>query len=115
MLFVDHRGYGRTKRDGKHRQAHVAMWVDRHGPVPPGLELDHLCRITQCCNPEHLEAVTPTENKRRSRATKLTREDVAQIKASGETTVALALNYGVDRSNISHIRRGFSWADVDAA
>lgn len=30
-----------------------------------GLEVDHLCRVRLCCNPRHLEQVTPTENRRR--------------------------------------------------
>ena len=33
-----------------------------YGPVPDGIEIDHLCRVRHCANPEHLEAVTPTEN-----------------------------------------------------
>jgi hypothetical protein len=32
------------------------------GPIPEGLTLDHLCRNTGCCNPEHLEAVTHRDN-----------------------------------------------------
>ncbi len=28
------------------------------GPIPPGLLLDHLCRVTCCVNPDHLEPVT---------------------------------------------------------
>lgn len=32
------------------------------GPIPDGLHLDHLCRRPICCNPDHLEPVTPAEN-----------------------------------------------------
>lgn len=35
------------------------------GPVPEGLELDHLCRVRHCVKPGHLEAVTHSENMRR--------------------------------------------------
>ena len=38
------------------------------GPIAPGLELDHLCRVRACCNPAHLEPVTPLENFRRGYA-----------------------------------------------
>ncbi len=32
------------------------------GPIPPGMDIDHLCRNRVCCNPDHLEAVTRREN-----------------------------------------------------
>lgn len=32
------------------------------GPIPEGLQLDHLCRNRPCANPHHLEAVTRREN-----------------------------------------------------
>ncbi len=35
------------------------------GDVPDGKVIDHLCEITSCCNPNHLEAVTQSENMRR--------------------------------------------------
>jgi hypothetical protein len=36
------------------------------GPIPFGYEIDHLCRQPMCVRPDHLEAVTPAENKRRA-------------------------------------------------
>jgi hypothetical protein len=45
--------------------AHVAVYLDRIGPIPEGFQVDHLCRNTLCCNPVHLEAVTQLENLRR--------------------------------------------------
>lgn len=49
------------------------------GPVPEGLQIDHLCRHTNCCNPEHLEAVTRAENMRRSTAPTLARERLKSL------------------------------------
>jgi hypothetical protein len=41
---------------------HRVMYQHFIGEIPPGLELDHLCRVRSCCNPAHLEAVTRLEN-----------------------------------------------------
>lgn len=57
-----HDGYGRFKIGGKTRMAHVVAYETLVGLVPDGLELDHLCRVRRCCNPEHLEPVTQREN-----------------------------------------------------
>jgi hypothetical protein len=38
------------------------------GPIPAGLDLDHLCLNRRCCNPEHVEPVTRSENVRRELA-----------------------------------------------
>lgn len=46
--------------------AHRLAYRELVGPIPDGYEVDHTCENTVCCNPEHLEAVTPAENKRRT-------------------------------------------------
>jgi hypothetical protein len=58
-------GYARLGVNGKASKAH--RWAYEHfvGPIPPGLELDHLCRVRHCVNPAHLEPVTRRENVRR--------------------------------------------------
>lgn len=66
---LDARGYGSqiTRGPGALRvQTHVAAYEMLVGPVPDGLELDHLCRNPRCCNPSHLEPVTHAENMRRA-------------------------------------------------
>jgi hypothetical protein len=47
---------------------HRAVYERYVGPIPPGLEIDHLCRVRNCVNPAHLEAVTRGENVRRQMA-----------------------------------------------
>jgi hypothetical protein len=37
------------------------------GPIPDGFEVDHLCRVTPCVNPAHLEPVTHRENVHRGK------------------------------------------------
>ncbi len=55
-------GYGSSGGRGAHRIAYEMAF----GPIPDGLEIDHLCRNTICVNPDHLEAVTKLENLIRS-------------------------------------------------
>jgi HNH endonuclease len=45
--------------------AHRLAYEFANGPIPEGLEVDHLCRVGYCVRPDHLEAVTPKENCRR--------------------------------------------------
>lgn len=55
-------GYGRVIIGGKLTSVHRAAWECVHGPIPAGLQIDHLCRNRACCNPEHVEPVTQREN-----------------------------------------------------
>lgn len=56
-------GYGTYRKQRTHRYAYEVLV----GRIPAGMELDHLCRRTSCCNPQHLEPVTHKENARRAR------------------------------------------------
>ncbi len=55
-------GYGVMKVSGRTRGTHRLAFEATRGPVPAGLQLDHLCRNRKCCNPNHMEAVTSREN-----------------------------------------------------
>lgn len=58
-------GYGRFFFGKVSRPAHQLAYELLIGPIPEGLELDHLCRVRHCVNPAHLEPVTQGENIRR--------------------------------------------------
>lgn len=63
QLATPEPGYGRITIDGKTGlYAHRVSYEAFVGPIPDGLHIDHLCRNRACCNPEHLEPVTPQIN-----------------------------------------------------
>lgn len=59
---LTHNGYPRFKHGGVTYVAHRVVYELLVGPIPDGLELDHLCRNTHCVNPKHCEPVTPRVN-----------------------------------------------------
>jgi HNH endonuclease len=63
-------GYPRFSvgRRGQRKNFYAYRWLYEHlnGPLPEGTELDHLCRVRHCVNPNHLEPVPHLENLRRS-------------------------------------------------
>ena len=72
--YLDKEGYGRATsmawETGKRhfRGVHAWVWEHINGPIPEGLEPDHLCRVKACCNPDHLEVVTHQVNAMRRSA-----------------------------------------------
>lgn len=60
---LDSAGYGTASASKTARvRAHRLIYSVFRGPIPEGLDLDHLCRNRCCVNPAHLEPVTRREN-----------------------------------------------------
>lgn len=59
---VSTNGYGYLYISGKINYAHRVTMALSGRAVKKGMHTDHLCRNTTCCNPDHLEEVTPKEN-----------------------------------------------------
>jgi|SRR5882762_3651907 len=115
--YINKKGYGEIYL-GRNKQsalAHRFFYKLDKGEIPPGLQLDHLCRVRHCCNPNHLEPVTNAVNTRRGLLPKLTIEQVVGIKnklISGMAYIAIAHEYGISIRTVSAIKSGYRWKDI---
>lgn len=69
-------GYTKIGHDGRTELTHRFAYMAFVGPIPDGLQIDHLCSVRACCNPDHLEAVDCRTNLLRGNT--LTAAEVAQ-------------------------------------
>jgi len=110
---------------GAHRYAYQMVY----GPIPAGMHVCHRCDVRSCVNPAHLFLGTPKENMadaalkgRMARGTKshnavLTEDDVRAIRrrlAQKDSQYAIARDYNVNQTAISHISVGRNWGWLDA-
>jgi hypothetical protein len=101
-------GYGKVRVKGRDLLAHRFYYEKAKGPIPDGLQLDHLCRNRDCVNPDHMEPVTPLENSRRGNFTKLSTEQAREIErlaATGLSSYKIAPMFGVSRQTVDLIRK----------
>lgn len=97
------------------------MWEQCFGEIPDGMLVCHKCDNRQCVNPEHLFLGTNRQNMldacgkhriafgKRNGSTKLTEEQVTEIRESNLNQYALAEKYGVGQSTIRDIKLGMTW------
>lgn len=55
-------GYSRVQVGGKPLLGHRLSWELHNGPIPYGLQIDHMCHNKGCVNPAHLRLVTHKQN-----------------------------------------------------
>jgi hypothetical protein len=78
---LDAKGYAKVNwRRCGHQYAYRMSYVLFVGPIPEGLEIDHVCKIRNCVNPAHLEPVTHVENMRRSSGEGRNDEEIMRYK-----------------------------------
>lgn len=116
------KGYGRMYRPERKRAgltptvlAHKWIWEDRNGPVPDGMDLDHLCRNRSCVNPDHLEPVSRAENILRGVGTPLTRERVIYLRTEPNINIQeLSREWGISDRALYAARRGERWKSLNS-
>jgi HNH endonuclease len=112
-------GYAKTKRFGRTMAGHRLFYLAYFGSLPKGdssgpfrFQLDHLCRVRLCVNPEHLEPATCVQNIRRGLVPKLSPEQVAAIRlqvSDGEFQHVVASRFGISQTQVSRIVRREHW------
>ncbi len=103
--YINPNGYGDFFLwTGKHSLAHTVSFELSGKVVPPGLELDHVCRVRACVNPSHLEPVTHHENVRRGDAGWNTREKTHCPKGHPYTPDNVTLEYRANGLKARHCK-----------
>lgn len=117
----------------KYFKTHNLVWIAFKGPVPPGLELNHMDGIKTNSRLNNLEAITKSENMRhavriglrnsipivvhgeRNGRSKLTEADIVAIRTGTRYpgyNAAMSKKYGVSRSTISRVTEHHNWNHV---
>lgn len=91
-------GYCMVAFRGKKLMLHRVIYEQLKATIPDGYELDHICRVRCCVNPDHLEVVTPRENTLRSK-------NPAAIGAARETCIYGHIFDGVEKQKNGLPRR----------
>lgn len=118
-------GYGYVTHKNRPAMAtHIVWALYKKGIVPKGICLCHVCDNRICVNPDHLFLGTKGDNNKdrdrklrqahgiRQWKAKLNPEIVKTIRASSSSCSELGIQYGVNKTTISLIKRRKSWKHV---
>ena len=112
-------GYGTLYQREGEKLAHRAVYIDAGGEIPAGFHVHHKCENKCCCNPAHLEPLSPSEHRKlHTRAdSDLSWEEVREIRrvfATGATTIfELGEMYDLGKSQIHNIVNNVKWHDPE--
>ena len=106
--YIEKNGYGS-------RLAHRRLYKRYKGEIPKEYQIDHLCKVKACVNPDHLEVVTAAENIHRSAVAKLTIEDIKMIRLLKDkyTQKELGSLFRVHQCSIGRIINNKRWEVAD--
>ena len=110
----------------KQRRVHVhrLMYESFHGPLLDGLQVRHINNDPTDCRLVNLVAGTSADNHadmvaagrstagQRHHNSKISEADVLVIRSSDDSSVVLAMRYGIGQSAINRIRQGVRWSHV---
>jgi hypothetical protein len=68
--YLTEDGYGRVKAQGEAVYVHRVVYEKTIGPIPPGMEVDHVCRTRNCVKPEHLALISRSDHGKQGMATR---------------------------------------------
>jgi hypothetical protein len=109
-------GNGQLRAGKRIVLAHRHYYEQGKGPIPEGAQLLQLCGLLACINPDHQEPVSYTERVRRSGVTKLTKEQVENIRREAQDTgfyekVRIAEKRGITFQHLYGTLKRINWAD----
>lgn len=123
-------GYGAIKHENKVFSAHRVAYILANGTPEKGLVIAHKCDNRKCCNPSHLEAITPGQNNTDARGrcvihfnrgeqiptATLTEQDVRNVmsmrKATGHGARVIGRNLNLPESAVKRVITGVTWRHI---
>lgn len=114
-------GYGLFSLRGRRLWAHRMSYELYVGPIPDGMQIDHLCRVRMCVNPAHPEAVTQRENLRRGSASRTHCRRGHALDGGGTCSTCerqrserASARKRARRQTATHCRNGHAYAETEA-